>query len=250
MQRSRALVRVLETSLLRRSFVGSAVNGVVNGRAVSTSSPDASPDDKIIAAVVVERLPVVLPDMAPPVNAFESFSFEWRQQFRREYPQEFLDISSSRVADEGEAEFEPAPTVTEADKTNDRRSLQRALSRRLYLLIRGVPYGGVKDSPVWHFIEKEYAKEDTLRLCAEEAMKPFVSDPKNLYFVGNAPMGHLSYKLCEPNYKRFFFKTQLIAGQVLVKGKKIKDYAWVAKDELSEYLDSSDLEYMKKMLLD
>jgi hypothetical protein len=27
----------------------------------------------------------------------------------------------SREADEGEPEFEPGPTVTEADKTNDRR---------------------------------------------------------------------------------------------------------------------------------
>lgn len=27
----------------------------------------------------------------------------------------------NREADEGEADFEPAPTVTEADRTNDRR---------------------------------------------------------------------------------------------------------------------------------
>lgn len=43
------------------------------------------------------------------------------------------------------------------------RSLERALDRRLYLLIRGFPYGGSKDTPVWHFPEKEYGKEESLR---------------------------------------------------------------------------------------
>lgn len=50
--------------------------------------------------------------------------------------------------------------------------------------------------------------------------------------------------------QRFFFKSQLIAGKVQVKGKKIKDYAWVSKEELPEYLDPSEMEYMKKMLID
>lgn len=31
------------------------------------------------------------------------------------------------------------------------------------MLIRGIPYGGSKDTPVWHFPEKEYAKEESLR---------------------------------------------------------------------------------------
>jgi hypothetical protein len=43
-------------------------------RSASTSSADAASNEKIIAAVVVERLPAVLPDQAPPVQVFESFS--------------------------------------------------------------------------------------------------------------------------------------------------------------------------------
>jgi len=225
-------------------------NAVKRIAGTRTLADVAAGEEKIVAAVIVERLPVVLPQISPPAEAFQSFSFEWRQQYRREYPQEFLDASSSRGDDEGEAEYEPAPTVTEADETNDRRSLQRALNRRLYLLIRGIPYGGSKDTPVWHFPEKEYAKEESLRKCAEAVMTPFVSNPEDLFFVGNAPSGHISYRLSDPNYKRFFFKSQLIAGKVQVKGKKIKDYAWVSKAELSEYLDPSETEYMKKLLMD
>jgi hypothetical protein len=68
--------------------------------------------------------------------------------------------------------------------------------------------------------------------------------------VGNAPCGHLAYRLSTPTYKRFFFKSQMMGSKVNVKGRKIRDYAWVAKDELAEYFDPAEFEYMKKMLID
>lgn len=37
--------------------------------------------------------------------------------------------------------------------------------------------------------------------CAEAVMTPFVSNPEDLFFVGNAPSGHISYRLSDPNYK-------------------------------------------------
>ena len=43
------------------------------------------------------------------------------------------------------------------------RSLQRALDRRLYLLIYGPTYGAAEDEAVWHFPEKIYESEGTLR---------------------------------------------------------------------------------------
>lgn len=43
------------------------------------------------------------------------------------------------------------------------RSLQRALDRRLYLLIYGNTYGSPTGNPVWHFPEKVYESEETLR---------------------------------------------------------------------------------------
>lgn len=44
------------------------------------------------------------------------------------------------------------------------RSLKRALDRRLYLLLYGSAYGAHSKGPVWHFPEKVYENEDTLRL--------------------------------------------------------------------------------------
>jgi len=43
------------------------------------------------------------------------------------------------------------------------RSLQRALDRRLYLLIYGNAHGAPSAKPVWHFPEKVYESEDTMR---------------------------------------------------------------------------------------
>ena len=43
------------------------------------------------------------------------------------------------------------------------RSLQRALDRRLYLLLYGIAYGAPSGKPVWHFPEKVYESEDTMR---------------------------------------------------------------------------------------
>jgi large subunit ribosomal protein L46 len=231
-------VAVLETTRRRQFSSGSNVGAA------------AAEQEKIVAAVVLERLPVVLPQLAPPVEAFQNFSFEWQQQYRREYPKEFLDASSSRGDDEGEVAFEPAPTVTEADRTNNRRSLDRALCKRLYLILQGFPHGGPKDKPIWHFPEKEYSSEDSLRKVAESAVELFAANPSDFFFVGNAPCGHLAYRLSTPPYKRFFFKSQMMGSKVNVKGQKIRDYAWVAKDELAEYFDPAEFEYMKKMLID
>lgn len=44
------------------------------------------------------------------------------------------------------------------------RSLQRALDRRLYLLLYGKASGAPSDKPVWHFPEKVYETEETLRM--------------------------------------------------------------------------------------
>lgn len=43
------------------------------------------------------------------------------------------------------------------------RSLQRALDKRLYLLLYGTTYGAPDGKPVWHFPEKVYENEETLR---------------------------------------------------------------------------------------
>uniref|UniRef100_A0A2P2ILD4 DECOY n=1 Tax=Rhizophora mucronata TaxID=61149 RepID=A0A2P2ILD4_RHIMU len=151
-----------------------------------------SKPEKIVASVLFERLPVVIPKIDPVVFAFQEFSFRWGQQYRRRYPDEFLDKSNASGKVDYQIDYVPAPRITEADKTNDKRSLQRALDRRLYLLLYGNAYGSPSGKPVWHFPEKVYESEETLRKCAESALHSVLGDLSHTYFVGNAPMGHIA----------------------------------------------------------
>lgn len=211
-------------------------------------------NEKIVAAVVFERLPVILPKLKPPQAAFKEFSFQWRQQYRRQYPDEFFQRSASKGKDDAQVDYIPAPRVTEADKSNDRRSLKRALDRRLYLIMHGTPYGAPKDKPVWHFPEKLYTNEETLRKCAESALKSVIGGLSNCYFVGNAPCAHIAVQSKQsgdedPSYfKQFFFRSQVIASQSY-KVSKCDDYVWVTKDELLEYFDPEQQPFLQKMLI-
>ncbi|XP_027933281.1 54S ribosomal protein L17, mitochondrial-like isoform X1 [Vigna unguiculata] len=163
----------------------SLVRPLLTRRGFSTSS------ENLVASVLFERLPVVIPKIDPVVYAFQEFSFRWRQQYQRRYPEEFLDKSDARGKGDYQIDYVPAPRFTEADKNNDKRSLQRALDRRLYLLIYGNAHGAPSAKPVWHFPEKVYESEDTMRKCAESALESIIGDLSNTYFVGNAPMGHM-----------------------------------------------------------
>ncbi|KAL4562663.1 hypothetical protein LXL04_026692 [Taraxacum kok-saghyz] len=223
---------------------------LASNRGFCTSSK-GSGNDKIVASVLFERLPVVIPKIDPVVYGFQEFSFRWRQQFRRAYPEEFLKKSDARGKGEYHIDFVPAPRITEADKINDKKSLQRALDRRLYLLLYGDSYGTPKGQDVWHFPEKVYKSEETLRKCAESALESVIGDLSHTYFVGNAPMGHIAMPPAEknkdpPSFKRFFFKSQVIAtNKVDIKSK---DFVWVTKDELLEYFPEHS-EYLTKMII-
>lgn len=203
-----------------------------------------------MASVLFERLPVVVPKIDPVVYAFQEFSFRWRQQYRRRYPDELLDMSKSKGKGDYQIEYVPAPRITEADKTNDKKSLQRALDRRLYLLLFGNTIGAPSGKPVWHFPEKAYESEETLRKCAESALKSVIGDLSDTYFVGNAPMGHMAIQptesVSEP-LKRFFFKSQVIATNKYNIGK-CQDFVWVTKDELLEYFPEQ-AEFLNKMII-
>ncbi|GMI85902.1 DECOY [Hibiscus trionum] len=228
---------------MRRSLT-SLVRPPAVARGFSTSS------DKIAASVLFERLPVVVPKLDPAVYAFQEFSFRWRQRYRRKYPDEFLDMSKSRGKGDYQIDYVPAPRITEADETNDRKSLQRALDRRLYLLLYGNSNEAPSGKPVWHFPEKVYDSEETLRKCAESALESVLGDLSHTYFVGNAPMGHMVIQQTEDApepCKRFFFKSQVIDTDKF-NIRKCEDFVWVTKDEVLEYFPEQ-AEFLKKIII-
>ncbi|TYI86992.1 hypothetical protein E1A91_D04G106300v1 [Gossypium mustelinum] len=142
-------------------------------------------------------------------------------------------MSKSRGKGDYQIDNVPAPRITEADKTIDRKSLQRALDRRLYLLPYGNSNAAPSGKPVWHFPEKVYDSEETLRKCAESALAFVLGDLSHTYFVGNAPMGHMVIRQMENVPEPF---------------KKCEDFVWVTKDELLEYFPEQ-AEFFKKLII-
>lgn len=212
----------------------------------SSSRDEGDPELRVIASLVLERLPVVLPELQPWAAKYKAFSFERQQQYRKQLPADFLAASASaRDEDEGEAEFEPAPRVTPADEANDVRSLQRALDRRLYLLVHGAPASDPGSAHVWHFPERAHGQEVDLRKCAEGALQDNVGSAVDAYFVGNAPCGHLHLQ----DTKKFFFRAQILGGKLKLADRRLRDYAWVTKEEALQFLDPSHTQFFQDLLI-
>lgn len=70
----RACVGILRGSAKFISGNGSQ-NAVKRIAGTRTLADVAAGEEKIVAAVIVERLPVVLPQISPPAEAFQSFSY-------------------------------------------------------------------------------------------------------------------------------------------------------------------------------
>eukprot|EP00741_Cyanophora_paradoxa_P011185 tig00020554_g10805.t1 len=145
------------------------------------------------------------------------------------------------------------PRVTEADHKNDRKSLNRALQRRLYLIIKTEK---APDGPYeWHFPESYWKDGETMRQAAERTSDQWFGTEIDRFFISNAPSAHFKYpyaqdlqkKLDAYGAKAFFYHAQLLDGEPeLPKG--VKDYFWVTRDELSEYLHPDYLKFVADAL--
>ncbi|NXC42993.1 RM46 protein, partial [Penelope pileata] len=148
--------------------------------------------------------------------------------------------------------FSPAPRVTDADKKNDRTSLNRKLDSNLMLLVKQK----IGNQELWLLPQAEWQPGETLRSTAERAMATFLGDHIQAKILGNAPYGIYKYKFpkairTEDNVgaKVFFYKAFLQSSD-LSQAELKQDHLWVTKDELGDYLKSEYLKKINQFLLD
>ncbi|PKU45267.1 39s ribosomal protein mitochondrial [Limosa lapponica baueri] len=142
--------------------------------------------------------------------------------------------------------------LADADKSNDRTSLNRKLDSNLMLLVKQK----IGNQELWLLPQVEWQPGETLRSTAERAMATFLGDHIQAKILGNAPHGVYKYKFprairTEDNVgaKVFFFKAFLQSDD-LSQAEPKKDYLWVTKDELGDYLKSEYLNKVNRFLLD
>ena len=146
--------------------------------------------------------------------------------------------------------FEPASRITEADLTNDRRSTDRCLDKSLFLIVKRN-----REENVWQFPQGKLNEGETLRQGAERVGDRAVGRI-NRWYISNAPIGHYCYAYPEAMQRQrgqygakvFFYRNQLIAGNIKLETKLYKDYCWITRDEVGEYFDSTTAKYMAALL--
>ncbi|KAK9834148.1 hypothetical protein WJX81_002814 [Elliptochloris bilobata] len=181
---------------------------------ISVREASSVANSNVIAAIILERLPVITPDLP----AWEVEYQEWKQArdytFRQPMPMELTEMRNLGGAggeeeededddDEEEEEeededeeggssnrkqrYEPAPRRTAADEFGDVRSLERALDQRLFMLVRTAGKGGR-----WRFPQTAQADGETMRAAAQRALEAALAPNPELqtWFVGRSPCMH------------------------------------------------------------
>nr|XP_020637382.1 39S ribosomal protein L46, mitochondrial [Pogona vitticeps] len=149
-------------------------------------------------------------------------------------------------------QFSPAPRITDADKNNDRTSLNRKLDQNLLLLVKH----NFGDQTVWLLPQTEWEAGETLRETAERGLATLSGNPLQAKFLGNAPCGFYKYKFPKAlraegflGGKVFFFKAFLQGSHWPLAREKV-DYVWVSKEELADYLTPAYHSQVSRFLVD
>ncbi|KAM5446494.1 hypothetical protein MaudCBS49596_006606 [Microsporum audouinii] len=136
----------------------------------------------------------------------------------------------------------PLPRITEADKSGDEKSLDRAMQRTLYLLVK------VKQG-YWKFPSVTLNVKENVRAGAERSLIQSVGPNMNTWTVGYHPISHYVQNFTKPiidpatgvelkGEKTFFLKGRILAGQADVTDNlhDVVDFKWLSKEEVEKHV--------------
>ncbi|RUS32360.1 39S mitochondrial ribosomal protein L46-domain-containing protein [Jimgerdemannia flammicorona] len=164
---------------------------------------------------------------------------------------ELAQTDEERVQQQ-ETKIEYADRITEADRVGDMKSLDRALQRSLYLVVKKP-----REQHAWQFPQGGVGTGELLHQAARRELLEECGPDMDVWFVGRTPIGHYKYIFPDdyvakdPKAKGarvFFMKAHIFAGQVRPDNDEVVDYAWVTKQELKEYVSPDYYKAVKDML--
>ncbi|RKP09650.1 NUDIX hydrolase domain-like protein [Thamnocephalis sphaerospora] len=232
----------------------------MTARALSTAVELKTP--RIVASAIVSRLPQITREPTSFEHAYHQyreaqasakaapvpvdFYFKkgseaertWQQRERGELSE--AAWAQLRAAGDGQP-LELAGRVSKADQEGDRRSLDRALQRTLYLVVKRP-----RDRYQWQFPQGGVEAEEALHDAGRRELAEECGPDMDIWFVGRRPVGFTQYAYPTEHTKKFpehdgakvfFLRAHIFAGQAKVDGKETVDFAWLTKEELSEVLE-------------
>lgn len=236
----------------------------------------------IKVATVVERLPVILPDVPKWAKDYADLK-SFLDSYTPEYPPELnlnekKPYASVEEAAAGAEEdllasvpkgFVPGPRETEADATGNVQTLDRQLKTRVYLTVK-TDQTNINSSsssspkylvPSWEFPTTMARTNETLLDGAQRAINEAIgSDSLKLWLPSNAPMGvqlrvyetdeeknKVANKGCMGE-KTFYYRLQYSSGNVLDRDLQndFLDFAWLTREEITKRVEEETNEQTAK----
>lgn len=146
--------------------------------------------------------------------------------------------------------FKPSLRITEADKNNDTKALNRKLEETLILLTEH-KLGG---KSLYILPQGIHITGESMRQTAERVLKEAVGDDLPVSFHGNAPVGFHKYKYPTTERKEsvgakiFFFRCILKHQNVNIAKRKVK-WQWLDHSELQKTLSEPYYQSVSQFLL-
>ncbi|BFZ53411.1 hypothetical protein PYCC9005_000434 [Savitreella phatthalungensis] len=154
-----------------------------------------------------------------------------------------LTTEERELQDEARLAAELArPRTTEADRANDRTSLDRQLHRTLYMLVDRAADGREvrEEESGWRFPQTHLGVGETLHGGAERAVGMTCGKDLKYWMVARHPVGHHAYEYAtpradHPGAKVFWLKARALAGKpVPAKQAGVNAVAWLTREEIQQ----------------
>ncbi|KAJ1495175.1 hypothetical protein T484DRAFT_1763659 [Baffinella frigidus] len=150
------------------------------------------PPARILASAIIQHLPAITPDVPPWAEAYYDLQQRVEDATSRIVPDDWdakVGEAEALVAKESEVPMIFGERETESDRTNDRKSRDRALQRSKYLIVkRTTTEPGESD---WGFPVAERLPGESMRDAKKRGMTALVGDKVHLFDVGFSPMAFI-----------------------------------------------------------
>lgn len=149
--------------------------------------------------------------------------------------------------------FDIGEMITPDDERDNKRSVFRALPKRLYLIVRRAK------TTNWVFPQTDYLDRDGdhLRNTAERILREECGQEMNVWFRSNAPVGHYSFTMNPEEQEKykfqdasvFFYRASYLDGNPTLNKNLTAEYLWVTKQELQKYFAPELYDQVQDLIL-
>lgn len=209
---------------------------------------------KIDCSVIIERLPIVTPNLPTWAVDMETL-MDYLNSFGKDYPKELNlgdrlpmgeVISDEEMFSQLPDGYRPGPRVTDADKNGDVKTLKRRLPERVYFL--------AQQKGSWAFPNVTLTEGETMLDAAKRGVQTSVGSEMDIFYLSNCPLAVNMVLFSESERamkgffgtKTFFMKVQHDEFDATL-GDDFDDFAWLARDEITDRMKTQNGEHASQL---